>query len=212
MRTNLTQTFSLLRDRADALQPEVRDLADGVLQAEPRLLTALDRLVAAVPSGVAKIRVHGDYHLGQVLWNEGDFFILDFEGEPARSMAERRARQSPFKDVAGMLRSFGYAAQARLLAWIEREPEKGRRLAPWATFWESAATDVFLQSYRAAANAAVFIPPTPEGVMALVRLFLFEKAVYELRYELNNRPDWLRIPLTGLQSILSATEPLPPSH
>ena len=206
IRTSLTQTLSLLRARLENLNDEVRELATRVLEAEPRLLSEPDRLVAAVPPGVAKTRVHGDYHLGQVLWNEGDFYILDFEGEPARSMAERRARQSPFKDVAGMLRSFSYAAQARLLAWREREPEKARRLATWAGFWEAATTDVFLQSYRAAANAAVFIPSTPAGVTALVRLFLLEKAVYELRYELNNRPDWLRIPLTGLQSILSSME------
>ena len=184
------------------------ELAATVLQWEPHLLAELEQVAAAVPDGVAKTRVHGDYHLGQVLWNENDYFLLDFEGEPARSMAERRAKHSPFKDVAGMLRSFGYAAHVRLAAWWGREPEKARRLEPWAEFWERATTDVFLQSYRATADAAGFVPPTPDSVRALLRLFLIEKAVYKLRYEVNNRPIWLGIPLRGLAALAAeATSP-----
>jgi maltose alpha-D-glucosyltransferase/alpha-amylase len=157
-----------------------------------------------VPDGLMGLRVHGDYHLGQVLWDEGDFFILDFEGEPARPLVERRAHQSPLKDVAGMMRSFSYAAYARLAVWQSRQPEDSARLAGWARFWEASVSTLFFRSYQASVGAAAFIPQTPASVEALLRLFLIEKAVYELRYELNNRPAWVHIPLAGLAGLLDA--------
>jgi maltose alpha-D-glucosyltransferase/alpha-amylase len=167
----------------------------------PRLQDELSALARALPRELMATRVHGDFHLGQVLWNEGEFVILDFEGEPARSLPERRAKQSPLKDVAGMMRSFSYAVYAQLAAVRERRPEDADRLVPWARFWEASVTALYLRSYQAAVNRAVFVPP-PEQFDALLRLFLLDKAVYEMHYELNNRPAWLHIPLTGFADLL----------
>ncbi|MBA2257943.1 MAG: alpha-amylase, partial [Acidobacteria bacterium] len=150
----------------------------------------------------SKIRVHGDYHLGQVLWAEGDFYILDFEGEPARPLVQRRMKQSPLKDVAGMVRSFSYAAFAALFAHTASRPASFEALAPWATAWETWTTAAFLRSYFGTVEGALFIPREITQRDELLRFFVLDKALYELNYELNNRPHWLRIPLTGIMEIL----------
>ncbi len=157
-------------------------------------------------SSASKIRVHGDYHLGQVLWAEGDFYLLDFEGEPARPIAQRRQKQSPLKDVAGMLRSFSYAAYAGLFAH-----------AAGQTGGVRAARAVGATSGRPGPRrpscAAISRPPATRSSCrptaaqrdALLRLFMLDKALYELNYELNNRPDWVRIPLWGIFDLLGDT-------
>ena len=150
----------------------------------------------------SKIRVHGDYHLGQVLWAEGDFYILDFEGEPARPIAERRQKQSPLKDVAGMLRSFSYAAYAGLFAHLSTRPTPVRRLEPWARIWQTWASAAFLGATSRRSSGALFLPAEPSQRDALLQLFVLDKALYELNYELNNRPDWVRIPLTAILGII----------
>ncbi|HVD92423.1 MAG TPA: maltose alpha-D-glucosyltransferase [Vicinamibacterales bacterium] len=150
----------------------------------------------------ARIRIHGDYHLGQVLWSEGDFYILDFEGEPARPLDERRRHESPLKDVAGMLRSFSYAAQAALFAHRTGPIAESDRLDAWARVWERWSSAAFLKGYLAVAGSAPFVPADPVKRAALLDLFLLDKALYELNYELNNRPDWVRIPLRGLTDLL----------
>ena len=127
-----------------------------------------------------KTRTHGDYHLGQVLWTGSDFVIIDFEGEPSRSLAERRAKRSPLRDVAGMLRSFHYAAHAAAA-------DGGATAEQWAADSQAA----FLAAWREAA-------PSLAPGLSLLPLFAAEKALYELAYELNNRPDWIRIPLQAL--------------
>ena len=149
----------------------------------------------------ARIRIHGDFHLGQVLWSEGDFYLIDFEGEPARTIGERRQKDSPLKDVAGMLRSFSYAAYAALFAHAAGRPGEVDRLEPWARAWQSWVGASFLRGYMATAGAAPFIPDDPAHRAALLELFLIDKALYELQYELNTRPDWVRIPLRGLTEL-----------
>ncbi len=149
----------------------------------------------------ARIRVHGDYHLGQVLWSESDYYILDFEGEPARPLEERRRKESPLKDVAGMLRSFSYAAHAALFAHSDRRSGEFDRLEPWTRAWIRWTSGAFLRGYLAAAGSAPFIPRDTGQRAALLDLFLIDKALYELQYELNNRPDWVRIPLRGLEEL-----------
>jgi trehalose synthase-fused probable maltokinase len=137
------------------------------------------------------IRTHGDYHLGQTLWSEEDWVILDFEGEPARSLAERRRKRSPLRDVAGMLRSFAYVSIASDLVRGTPAPEG----------WEEQARAQFLDGYLDTADASLL----PAGSLAIDRLlavFELEKAVYELRYELDNRPDWVRIPVAGIQRLI----------
>jgi maltose alpha-D-glucosyltransferase/alpha-amylase len=150
-----------------------------------------------------RIRCHGDYHLGQILVTEGDVMIIDFEGEPARSIAERRARSSPLRDVAGMLRSFSYAALTGLGAAAQTRSEGTDRLTPWADLWERWVAAVFLRAYLAATHGASFLPPQEDDVETLLHAFVIDKAMYELGYELNNRPDWVHIPLTGLLRLRS---------
>jgi len=149
-----------------------------------------------------RIRIHGDYHLGQVLRAKDDFLIVDFEGEPARPLEERRRKQSPLRDVAGMMRSFSYAAFAALDLHKQRHPESSAALETWAAAWERAASAAFLSNYREVMAANPGLLPQPEQAQALLLAFLLEKALYELLYELNNRPSWLRIPLGGVLSLL----------
>jgi maltose alpha-D-glucosyltransferase/alpha-amylase len=179
------------------------DARDLVARAETAMRGRYNPQTAAMPDGtLAKTRVHGDYHLGQILWAEGDFYILDFEGEPARPLEDRRRKESPLKDVAGMLRSFSYAAYAALFAHSAGRAEELARLEPWAAAWQRWTGAAFVTSYLSAAGAAAFVPPDPVQRAALLDLFLIDKALYEMNYELNNRPDWTRIPLRGLAELL----------
>ncbi len=149
------------------------------------------------------IRVHGDYHLGQVLRVDDDYVILDFEGEPAKPLAKRREKQSPLKDVVGMLRSFDYAAHAGLFAATEgQRPAERDRLVPWARTWQSWTSARFLRAYLDTAGPASFLPRDRADLDRLLRAFTLDKAMYELLYELNNRPDWVRIPLRGVVSLI----------
>ena len=137
------------------------------------------------------IRIHGDYHLGQTVWDGADWVVLDFEGEPARPLIERRQKRSPLRDVAGMLRSFAYAVEASARA--------GRRPRP---DWEIRARDTFLYGYRDRVDGSGLLPPTEDALDRLLRVFELEKAMYELRYELDNRPDWVEIPVATITRLL----------
>jgi trehalose synthase-fused probable maltokinase len=139
------------------------------------------------------IRHHGDYHLGQVLWASGDWLVIDFEGEPARPLAERRRKRSPLRDVAGMLRSFAYAASAASVLRGVDVPED----------WETRARDEFLAGYMAMVDHSL-LPVGEEAMARLLAIFELEKAVYELRYELDNRPDWISIPAAGILRLLES--------
>ncbi len=150
-----------------------------------------------------KIRIHGDYHLGQVLFTGRDFVIIDLEGEPARSLSERRLKYSAFRDVAGMLRSFHYAVYSSFLRHIHLRPEDEEYLHSWLDLWYTQVSGVFLHAYLETVDGASFIPPEEEQREKVQNIFLLEKAVYEIGYEINNRPDWLRIPLRGIQRVLT---------
>jgi trehalose synthase-fused probable maltokinase len=158
--------------------------------------------------GCHKTRCHGDYHLGQVLKTGDDYMILDFEGEPARSLAERRAKHCPLRDVAGMLRSFDYAAYGALFElWAERESDAGEQaeLERWAMAWERIVRAAFLQGYGEATDRHTgprFVPAGAEAFRRVVRIFEVEKAFYELTYEFNNRPAWIAVPARGLLRLL----------
>jgi trehalose synthase-fused probable maltokinase len=182
------------------LAATARDLVD---RAHATLDARYGAAGGGAPAGTAsRIRVHGDYHLGQVLWSEGDFYLLDFEGEPARPLEERRLKESPLKDVAGMLRSFSYAAHAALAAQTAARGADAGRLEPWSRVWERWTGASFLKGYLAVAGDASFLPADAAQRAALLDLFLLDKALYELNYELNNRPEWARIPLRGLSEWL----------
>jgi maltose alpha-D-glucosyltransferase / alpha-amylase len=197
VRDEAVATLDLLEARRRGLPEQLQPDVDRLLASRDALLALID---AATPPrvGATKTRYHGDYHLGQVLLTTDDFVIVDFEGEPARSLPERRARHSPLRDVAGMLRSFSYAAAVALdRATIERPDDRARMLAPLAD-WRTQTMTAFYRAYVATIRGASSWPDDDRTATQLVRLFGLEKVLYELRYELANRPDWVRIPLAGL--------------
>ena len=196
------ETLDMLAARIDALQASSRVLAQQVLAMRKQLIASIRSLL---PSTVAatRTRYHGDYHLGQVLISHNDFVIVDFEGEPARSLEERRAPHSPLRDVAGMLRSFGYAAHVALDRVDAEHDREGEQLEARARAWRHRAEDAFLDSYL---NVMRGQPGSPSTSVSrkLIRFFTIEKALYEVRYELGNRPEWVRIPLTALVALSGA--------
>jgi maltose alpha-D-glucosyltransferase/alpha-amylase len=197
MRRNLDEVLSLLEASLARMDDQRRAMATAVLASAGLLRARFDRMSDVANAG-AQIRCHGDYHLGQVLVTEGDIAILDFEGEPARPLAERRAKSSPLRDVAGMLRSFAYAVLTAVGAATTNRPEGVERLAPWGDFWEQWVSALFLRSYAAAARPAAILPPEDDHFETLLQAYVLDKAVYELGYELNNRPEWVQIPMAGL--------------
>ena len=191
-------TFDLLARTIDRLDEKLRDDAMILLRNPDWLHTIIDGVRFDL-TGAHKLRYHGDYHLGQVLLRRNDFLIIDFEGEPARSLEERRAKHSPLRDVAGMLRSFDYARWSALRN-AALTAEDVARCAPFAEAWLAATRAAFLDAYaQIAAGAGLFA--SFEGASTLIRLFETEKALYELRYELDNRPTWAEIPLKGLLAL-----------
>jgi maltose alpha-D-glucosyltransferase/alpha-amylase len=195
--------LTLLEASMHLLDERKRPLAQEVLDRRTELLRQFGELRDLHGAG-ARIRCHGDYHLGQVLVSEGDVVIIDFEGEPARPLAERRSKCSPLRDVAGMLRSFSYAALTGLGAATQTRPEDYDRLVRWAELWEAWVSAAFLRAYFAAVQGGGFLPQHPDDLDLLLQAFVLDKALYELGYELNNRPDWVHIPLTGILRLRSS--------
>jgi trehalose synthase-fused probable maltokinase len=194
-------TFQLLAGHAPRLTGRTAEQAQRVATLEPAALDRYARLVDK-PIDVYAIRCHGDYHLGQVLWTGGDFMIIDFEGEPARNIDERRRKQLAMRDVAGMIRSLHYAScSAAALARTDPTRDHGR-IADWTRAWYAWSSTAFLAAYRRTAADAVFLPAGLDEFERLLDGCLLEKALYELRYELNNRPDWVYLPLEALVELL----------
>lgn len=202
MRELAERLMGLLRARCEALPPAVRPAAERVLALEAQIVGRFDALTGR-PIAATRSRIHGDYHLGQVLYTGSDFMIIDFEGEPARTLSERQMKRSPLQDVAGMLRSFHYAAYA---AYFGQSPDGAPPpyLEPWTRFWHLWVSVAYLQAYLETAGNAAFLPAATEDLKLLLDVFLVEKAVYELGYELNNRPDWVSIPLQGILQTVGA--------
>jgi maltose alpha-D-glucosyltransferase / alpha-amylase len=201
-RSQARATLRFLHRQLDALPEEDRQLAVDLLGREQQILATfaglLDQRLEA-----KRIRCHGDFHLGQVLFTGKDFVIIDFEGEPERPVSERRIKASPLRDIAGMLRSFHYAAHTAV-----REdgliPRIASSVSPefLAEYWTAHTSRTFLRSYLAAAGPGGFNPVEESQIRTLLKCYLMEKALYELRYELNNRPDWIKIPLNGIDQLL----------
>ena len=200
LRQHASHVLDLLKERMSYLPDELMEMAAAVLSRRRRIQDHFSVLGSGT-FRTQRMRIHGDYHLGQVLKVKTDFVILDFEGEPARSLAERRAKQCPLKDVAGMLRSFSYAAYASLINYTTRHPEDIARLQPWAQLWERSVAAQFLRAYRETAQDAAFLPLDSTDFQKLLDIFLADKALYEVLYELNARPSWVRIPLMGIMSL-----------
>jgi maltose alpha-D-glucosyltransferase/alpha-amylase len=199
-------TLEALKQGISHLTETTADNAALVLGRRAELLSRARTFSSISPADAGqRIRIHGDYHLGQVLRSRSDYIIIDFEGEPARSLASRRAKQSPLRDVAGMLRSFSYAAYAALNAFAQRRPDDAKNLEPWAKIWQNAVSTEFLCGYRHTISGVnPHLIPQPQQAQILLNAYLLEKALYELLYELNNRPTWVRIPIAGILSLTHA--------
>ncbi len=202
IRTLMGRTFTQLSKNLTNLPADVQVYADKVLQSGQAIQSHLHKLIEHKLTGL-RIRCHGDFHLGQVLYTGKDFILVDFEGEPARAISERRIKRSPLFDIAGMLRSFNYAAQTALFGQtrVIRE-EDIKILEHWAHFWEKWVGVAFLQGYLLTVRHQEFLPQTHTDFKIFLEAMLLEKAIYEINYELNNRPDWLFIPCRGLIELL----------
>lgn len=199
LRTLMDDRFELLRDALPRLDQPTQALAGEVLSFAGPILESFAKM-KSTPIPAIKTRIHGDYHLGQVLFTGDDFVIIDFEGEPGLSFSERRVKKSPLKDVAGMMRSFHYAAYGKILlnrSYRVHDPEILERAAEQ---WQHYVTRFFLGAYLKQAGLAVNLS---EENRILIRTFLLEKAIYELGYELNARPDWVNVPLRGIHYLVT---------
>ncbi len=206
VRKDVDTTLALIEQRRGDLPEAVRGDTDALLALRQPLLRRIDQLGTGAVTA-AKTRYHGDYHLGQVLLAAHDFVIVDFEGEPNRSLQERRAKHSPLRDVAGMLRSFSYAAAAALEEATSERPDARDRLLPRVAAWQRQTATAFLAAYAGAARGCASYPADAADTRRLLSLFMLEKALYEVRYELGSRPSWIRIPIAGLQEQLSGGLP-----
>ncbi len=193
----------LARRRADLPEPLAAD-ATRLLELAPRLEAIGERVAGLAPAGV-KTRLHGDLHLGQVLIRRNDVLLIDFEGEPHRPIEERRVKHSALRDVAGLLRSFDYVRHESLRRMAQTAPDL-ERFVPVARSWQERVAHGFLDEYRGAAvkgglyaDAAAF-----DATQPLLELFVLEKALYELRYEMDNRPEWIGVPLAGLAALAAS--------
>ena len=209
MRAQARQTLNLLRRQVKSLPEDTAALARRLLESEALLLERY-RGLSEVPIKAQRTRTHGDFHLGQVLFTGRDFVIIDFEGEPDRTIGERRIKNSPLKDVAGMIRSFHYASHAviRDSAPHSLLPSASTTMmiGPWLKVWFFGCAVSFLKAYFTVASRGMFLPKEQAQLELLLNAYLLEKAVYELSYELNNRPDWVQIPLEGILHLIQSDE------
>ena len=201
MRGQTRRAMQLLSSRIGELPETVRESSERIMTLESDILTRQHRIVQR-KIGARKIRSHGDFHLGQALFTGKDFVIIDFEGEPARAMSERRLKRCPLRDVAGMIRSFHYAVHTSLNFYASSRPGDITALEPWAEPWFHAVSGLFLHSYLEMMKGSDVLPEKREDIETLLDAYMLEKAVYELMYELNNRPGWVGIPIQGIEQIL----------
>jgi maltose alpha-D-glucosyltransferase/alpha-amylase len=189
------------RSAREALQTLLDDGITELQDVSARIEERIDRLSTVTDPGL-KTRAHADYHLGQVLLSGRGWMILDFEGEPARTLEERRAKTSPLRDVAGMLRSFNYAATAAMFERAEADSEEWKRLETWAEKWEEIARERFIHGYLTRSHEGRFVPRDRDELMVMLNVFEIDKALYEVGYERGHRPTWVRIPLRGITKVV----------
>jgi len=202
MRHLVRRNLAFLRKNIETLTDELKTEAHNLLSHEQTILQTLGKITEQKINS-QKIRIHGDYHLGQVLFTGNNFVIIDFEGEPSRALSERRLKRSCFRDIAGMIRSFHYAAYAALYKQASIRPDDIPFLQDWIRPWYQITGGIFIKGYLDTIGGASFIPEKKSEMDILLNTFLLEKAIYELGYELNNRPDWVHLPIQGIKQILS---------
>ena len=195
------KNFAILRKNVINLPDNQKVPAQEILGREKEVLERFKILFKRKIS-VIKTRIHGDFHLGQTLYTGNDFMIVDFEGEPEKTLSERRLKRSPLRDVASMIRSFHYVAHTSILKQGTIRAEDAPTLDPWVELWYKYTSGTFLKSYLETAKDALFVPTEKVELDILLKAFILEKAVYELGYELNNRPEWIIIPLKGIKYLL----------
>jgi maltose alpha-D-glucosyltransferase/alpha-amylase len=194
-----------LASTLETLPEHTRETASAVLAVRDALINQL-RTLRHIPDAGQRIRVHGDYHLGQVLRTEEDFVIVDFEGEPARTIGERRLKYSPLKDVAGMLRSFSYATYVSLFTFTVHSSRDYSALEAWGDNWQMSVAETFTRTYRttlASSTTPHLVPQDGASWTTMLRSYAIDKALYELGYELDHRPEWVRIPLIGILKLVN---------
>ncbi len=207
MRNLAVQNLGLLRRSLSRVPESVRMQAEQVAGLEQDILKAF-KSVSTTQINAQRIRCHGDFHLGQVLYTGKDFVLIDFEGEPFRPLGERRIKRSPLRDVAGMIRSFDYITYAALFKQIELgtiKAEEVPQLEPWAGFWQRWVSAVYFKAYLQVVRTARLLPESDSALLILLNAHLLEKAIYEVGYEVINRPNWIKIPLRGILQLLDAS-------
>jgi maltose alpha-D-glucosyltransferase/alpha-amylase len=207
LRTSADHTFTLLAQRLPALPERVRPDAEKMLKLESTIFARFRQIVDGKITGM-RIRCHGNLHLSQVLFTGKDFIITDFQGEPTRSITERRIKRSPLRDVAGMLCSFDYAVLSKLKG-NGVEPKNTGQLNIWARLWSIWAAVHFLKGYFQVIGKSSLMPKTQEEIRLTLDTYMLEKAISEVAYELNNRPDWVDIPIKGILDILQPDQSRP---
>jgi maltose alpha-D-glucosyltransferase/alpha-amylase len=205
MRSLTIRSFHSLRNYQTNLPGDIKPIASDIINFEQIILKKFHLLVGRKVNSI-RIRCHGDYHLGQVLFTGKDFVITDFEGEIARPLGERRIKHSPLKDVAGMIRSFSYAVYTALDNHLLIRPEDSQMLKPWAEWWYNIVSALFIFSYMETAAGSRVIPDNMDDLMRLLEAFLLEKAIYEMNYEINNRPEKVTIPIRGIAQLMRKIE------
>jgi maltose alpha-D-glucosyltransferase/alpha-amylase len=198
----LGRSFDLLRARKRALgsvfPANSEELLKNEAQIKKRFQRLRDRRINAL-----RTRIHGDLHLGQALYTGKDFVLIDFEGTPSRPSGERRIKHSPVRDIASMLRSMHYAAHAAMFGQVPGVvPASQTNIEKWVEFWYRWSAAAFLGGYLSGSATAEFLPRDAEGLDILLDTYLLERALVEIAFEIHNRPDWVRIPVTGILGIL----------
>ena len=202
MQVQAKQELRLLKKHLNKLPEHVRTEAEDVLSMENKIIAKL-RGITGKKLNAQKVRIHGDFHLGQVLYTGKDYIIFDFEGEPARPLTERRLKRSPVRDVAGMIRSYQYAAYSALFKDSSLREEDREQLEPWAELWYLYIGGAYIRGYLDALGDSPIVPDDRDQFERMLAVYLIQKAVYEMGYELNNRPEWLIIPLRGIKYLSS---------
>jgi maltose alpha-D-glucosyltransferase / alpha-amylase len=204
MRNLAVQGIAQLRACNPAVSERIAPAVDKVIGMESQILQRMRRICGG-PISARRIRCHGDFHLGQVLFTGKDFLFIDFEGDTTRSMGERRIKRSPLRDVACMIRSFDYITQVALFRQVEQgavQPQELPQLQPWMDFWYRWVSATFLKYYLARLGSSELLPTNRDQLSVLLEAHLLEKALYEITYELTHRPDWVRIPLHGILQLM----------
>jgi maltose alpha-D-glucosyltransferase/alpha-amylase len=208
MRGFTLRILQLLQEELETVPEETKEPVQQVLNLEKAIIERYQLIHGQKISGM-RIRCHGDYHLGQLLYTGKDFIIIDFEGEPARSLSERRLKRSPLRDVAGLIRSFHYASHHALIRQVSlaAHPEDDlTMLQNWAQYWYTWVSVAFLASYLDSMSQGHLLPEDPEQIKILLDAYILEKAIYEVGYELNNRRDWVKVPLQGVLQVMETSK------